>query len=295
MCFAALALGAQRHDCRQAVATAVLMMILSDIISVFESRLPLALQESWDVCGLHIGSQSQKIDGILFSYDVCLEVVEAAVKKKCQLIICHHPLRLKSEVAINLDDYEGRLISALIKNDIAVYVCHTNHDNSPDSLNFKALCALGCTDINALIPTPVHDYARITAHSPAGSGAVGNLVHPVTLDDLAKWTKNYFNVTSVRLTRTKAALVHRPAICTGSGSALLQAAITQKADALITGDIKYHTGVQAKRQDIALIDPGHFASEIKAPKALMEIARELLDDRVEMHSYDSLQDVFELV
>jgi putative NIF3 family GTP cyclohydrolase 1 type 2 len=50
------------------------------------------------------------------------------------------------------------------------------------------------------------------------------------------------------------------AVCGGSGSFLIPAAKREKAQVLITGDIKYHAWFDAE-PDLWLIDAGHFETE----------------------------------
>ena len=61
------------------------------------------------------------------------------------------------------------------------------------------------------------------------------------------------------------------AVCGGSGSSLLGDAIACRADALVTGDIKYHTWFEADNK-ILLADCGHFESE----KFSVEVLHDLI-------------------
>jgi putative NIF3 family GTP cyclohydrolase 1 type 2 len=51
------------------------------------------------------------------------------------------------------------------------------------------------------------------------------------------------------------------AVCGGSGSNLLSSAISSRADAFITGDVGYHTFLQAEGK-ILLVDAGHYETEL---------------------------------
>jgi putative NIF3 family GTP cyclohydrolase 1 type 2 len=52
----------------------------------------------------------------------------------------------------------------------------------------------------------------------------------------------------------------RVAVCGGAGSFLIKNAITSKADAFLTGDLKYHQFFDAGEK-ILLCDIGHYESE----------------------------------
>ncbi len=60
------------------------------------------------------------------------------------------------------------------------------------------------------------------------------------------------------------------ALCSGSGSSLLHDAIRAGADLLLTGDLKYHEAREAEAQGIALLDAGHFGTEILMVAAIQE-------------------------
>ena len=55
--------------------------------------------------------------------------------------------------------------------------------------------------------------------------------------------------------------VRRVAIVGGSGASFIGAARRAGADVLVTGDVKHHDALLAARLGLALVDPGHFASE----------------------------------
>ena len=63
-------------------------MKVKDVTKYLESIAPLQLQESYDNSGLQVGDFNSEIKGVLVSLDVTMEVVEQAIEKKCNLIIC---------------------------------------------------------------------------------------------------------------------------------------------------------------------------------------------------------------
>ena len=58
------------------------------------------------------------------------------------------------------------------------------------------------------------------------------------------------------------------ALCRGSGASFLHEAKRRGADLLVTGDIKYHEARAAEDLGVALIDAGHFGTEIIAAEGL---------------------------
>lgn len=161
-------------------------MKLSEILFQFEQRIPLNLQENWDRCGLQVGSLNQDVSKILFSIDICHEVIQFAVKNKIDFIVTHHPLSMSDYKNINLDTYEGQMIKTAIKNNIAIYSSHTNHDRSLESLSryyAKELHLNSVTPIEKanelysklIIFTPQsHTEILMEALFAAGAGKIGN-------------------------------------------------------------------------------------------------------------------------
>ena len=50
--------------------------------------------------------------------------------------------------------------------------------------------------------------------------------------------------------------LERAAVSTGSGKSMVAKAISSGAEVLVTGDIDYHTGIDAPSRGIAIIDAG---------------------------------------
>ena len=67
-------------------------MKLSDILSVLEEMAPLGYAEDFDNVGLLVGNPNQEIEGVLVCHDALESVIEEAVTKKCNLVVCFHPI-----------------------------------------------------------------------------------------------------------------------------------------------------------------------------------------------------------
>ena len=79
---------------------------------------------------------------------------------------------------------------------------------------------------------------------------------------------------SVRYTKLQGKKVSKVAVCGGSGSFLLDAAIAAKADVFVTADFKYHQFFDADNQ-IVIADIGHYESE----QFTAELIRDLLKQK----------------
>lgn len=127
-------------------------MLILDIIQTLESFAPLAYQESYDNSGLLIGNKNDTCTGVLCTLDVTVEVIEEAKQKNCNLIVAHHPIIFNSVKKITGSNYVEQIIINAIKNDIAIYACHTNLDNVFHGVNHQIANKLGLINIKILQP-----------------------------------------------------------------------------------------------------------------------------------------------
>ena len=92
-----------------------------------------------------------------------------------------------------------------------------------------------------------------------GAGAVGDLPEPMAFDAFLSAVKKAFG-TTLKFTAPIGKTVEKVAVCGGSGSFLLGAAVASGADVFITADYKYHQFFDADGK-ISILDVGHFESE----------------------------------
>lgn len=109
-------------------------MIIKDLLTTIDYHVPFSSAEEWDNVGLIIGDQETEITGILTALDCTNEIIEQAVSKNYNTIICHHPLIFKGVKTITNDGY-GKLIRKIIQNNIQVIVLHTNLDHYQFGVN----------------------------------------------------------------------------------------------------------------------------------------------------------------
>lgn len=104
----------------------------------------------------------------------------------------------------------------------------------------------------------------------AGLGVVGELAEPLGSDAFFELLRSSFGLEGLRYGKSNTTSVSRVALCGGSGSSLVNYAISAGADAFVTGDIKYHSFMDAS-ETIMLIDIGHYESEKFSLEILYEI------------------------
>lgn len=127
-------------------------MQISEIINFLETIAPPSLQESYDNAGLLTGMPELECSGVLVSLDITDDIIDEAIKHKCNLLIAHHPLIFKGLKRINGKDPVSRNIIRAIKNDLAIYAIHTNLDNVQHGVNGRIAEMLELQECEILLP-----------------------------------------------------------------------------------------------------------------------------------------------
>jgi dinuclear metal center YbgI/SA1388 family protein len=105
----------------------------------------------------------------------------------------------------------------------------------------------------------------------AGIGMVGEMESPLGSKEFLEMLRSVFKSVVIRHTRPPDKKIARVAVCGGSGSSLIHAAMKSKADVYVSGDFKYHDFFEAG-PGFMIADIGHFESE----QFTMEIFNDLL-------------------
>lgn len=200
-----------------------------EITAKIEAFAPLCTQEKWDASGWIVNRESLEVHKIMYALTITDKVYEQALKNNCDMIISHHPL----------------FFVPLEYRKINMYCAHTNLD----------LAEGGTSDL-------IIEKLGFKKSYNDGFVRVIELENPIEVEELRqKLLKispklRYVNNYDKKEVKTIG-------VCAGSGSEFIG-----KTDAFITGDLKFHTALDAKS---VVFDIGHFESEIFARELLQEI------------------------
>lgn len=166
---------------------------IKEIITVFESLSPLAYAEDFDNVGLLVGNSETEATGILVCHDALESVVDEAITKNCNIIVCFHPIIFSGLKKIIGDNYIERVVIKAIKNDIAIYAFHTALDNHQDGVN-KLFCdALGLIKTKILIPKPNFIRKLATYTIPENAEEVRNALFDAGAGNIGNYENCSFN------------------------------------------------------------------------------------------------------
>ena len=236
-------------------------MRCEELIKKLEEEYPLNVAEDWDNPGLLVGRRHREVSRVLVALDATEETIGQAIDSEADLIVTHHPLIFRSVSQVTDDSFIGRRILAMIEHGISCYAMHTNFD------------VLGMAHLNekqlSLQDTHVLCVTRESDGIVEGLGRVGDLEEPMTLRQTAAFVRRSLGIDAVRCYGLEEReegdsgekQIQRIAVCGGSGKGMVQAALDEGAQVLVTGDVDYHTAIDALAQGLNIIDAGHYGTE----------------------------------
>jgi dinuclear metal center YbgI/SA1388 family protein len=165
-------------------------MTVKEIIKYLEQWAPKEVAWGKDNVGLQVGNPEIKIKNILISLDLKEEVIDIAIKEKCNLIITHHPLLFYPLKNLDFSKNKNALmIKSLIKNNISLFSAHTNLDFTKDGVSYQLAKILSLKNIRFLknlsdnqfklaVFVPILFIEKVAeAIHQAGGGIIGEYSH----------------------------------------------------------------------------------------------------------------------
>lgn len=127
-------------------------MTIKDVISKIEKRINIAQAEDYDNIGLLCGLPDRNVSGVLVCHDALENVVDEAILKNCNLIVCFHPIIFAGLKSLTGKNYVERAVLKALENKIAIYAIHTAWDNDFFGVNAGICNILGVKNLRILQP-----------------------------------------------------------------------------------------------------------------------------------------------
>ena len=224
-------------------------MTCKEIMEKLEERWNPSYALEWDNVGLLVGREDKEIKKVFTALDATEETIAQALEFGADLLITHHPMLFSPVKKVTSADFIGRRLITMIQADLCYYAMHTNFDvKGMAQLNQECLGLAECEVLEETAPGE-------------GIGRVGVLDAPMDLKTFAEKVRNDFEIPDVRMYGDPAKSVCRVAVSSGSGKSMIRGAIAKGADVIVTGDVDYHSAIDAVAQGIAVIDAGHYGIE----------------------------------
>ncbi len=129
----------------------------------------------------------------------------------------------------------------------------------------EGLAASALEQLKAVHPYEEVAYDLYSLKNPGiklGIGRVGEWPQSRSFAQVTTELKRLFQTSLMKVTGQPPAMVKRVAVCGGSGGELIAQAWEKGAEIFITGDIRYHQAVPWAQGNMAILDLGHFATEV---------------------------------
>ncbi len=256
-------------------------MLLKNLEKKLDGLLMPQTSYEWDNSGLLIGEMQKDINSVMITLEIDEKVMIEAIDKKIDMIISHHPLIFKPKKNLKDSDKNSLIIMQLIKNNIAVYVAHTNYDIIKGGLNDYLAKLIGLSDIMTLYSDEEPQIGRC-----------GILKNKMTAEEFSEHLIKTTDVKNFRMVKSSDKPLEKIGLVTGAGIDYIINAINSGCDTFITGDVKYHEAQHAKELGINIFDIGHYASEIHFNISMKEFLEAYLDVKLRFVVTDKLEDPF---
>lgn len=247
------------------------MSTIATIAAFVEELAPFRLAEEWDNVGLLVGDREQCVTKIMTCLTVTPASAAEAIEGGAELIVTHHPIPFKAMKRLTTETTVGRVLLDLIRARVAVFSAHTAFDSASEGINQRLATGL---ELRGIAPLAPHAEGQ-------GTGRWGWLADPLSLGHLAQRLKRFLSIERLQLVGKPDQSIRTVAIGCGAAGELLDAARQNGCDAMVVGEARFHTCLEAEALGIALLMPGHFASERFAMECLADVlARQFPDVQV---------------
>lgn len=237
------------------------MTTVHDVGGFLDAYAPPHLAESWDNVGLLVGDAAQPISRVMTCLTVTPESLGEAIREQAELIVAHHPLPFQPLKRFTTATTTGRLMLNAMRHGIAIYSPHTAFDSAMEGINQWLAAGIGLQDVRPL---------RASATQPEiGTGRQGTAAG--TLAQLITSVKQFLALPQLQVVGSLETPLRKVAVGCGSAGSFLESALLAECNVFVTGETSFHTCLEARANNIALVLTGHYASERFAIERLADI------------------------
>ncbi len=268
------------------------MVQVRDVLNWIDTFAPFDTAETWDNVGLLVGDFSNEVKRLLITLDVDNTTMDEAIALNCDCIVSHHPILFGSVSSIISSKYPDNIIYKAIREGISIIAAHTNLDSSFRGTNTILASVIGLKNTEPLYENS--SFQNFPAYR--GIGLIGFLDKPIRLEGLLSTISRSLNGPPLFFAGNREGLIHRVAVCSGSGASVIKEAIRKGADCLVTGEVKYHDAQFASYNGLSIVGCGHFASEALIVPHLVKLLKEIaLKEKAEIEICEATsgKDIFQ--
>lgn len=230
----------------------------------------------WDPVGLQLGDPDADVTSIAVCHEVNDYVIDRIEAAPVDLLVTYHPLLFTPTTQITAGRSPAARSYRLIRMGVSLVVTHTDFDASPGG-TADALAEF--FDLRGIAPFGNDPESGLPAIGRYGE-------FDGTLAAVDAMVADEFGHVGVRISGDRHQEITTLAVVPGSGSSFIPAA-AEVADVLVTGDVSHHSAVAARDLGLAVVDPGHVATERPGMSRLVALVRAASDlDVVDLTGID---------
>ncbi len=235
-------------------------MQLDKLVSFLDRELAIAKFKDDSHNGLQVAN-SGRVTKVCVGVDATLPFFEKAAACGADLAICHHGLSWSDSLK-RITGLNYRLLSFLLKHDLALWACHLPLDAHPQLGNNACLArALGLRACR-----PAFDY-----HGQM-IGVCGALPQPVLFTVFQKLVARVVG-NEVRVLDFGRRTVRTVGIVSGGGASQIDQAAELGLDVYVTGESNLYAYNLARQEDLNAVFAGHYATEKCGVQAVGRLLR----------------------
>lgn len=235
------------------------MTITSDVLATRLDQI-MAVEQfrdaSWN--GLQVAN-SGRIDKICAGVDASLPFFEAAVAQGAGMVICHHGISWGTSLA-RITGLNYRLVSFLLRHDVALWACHLPLDAHPVHGNNAVLARL----------LGLRQRRSFADYNGQLIGICGELPQAIAFEVFAEQVRRKVNPQAAVHPFGKEQ-IKRVGVVSGGAASEVAEAVKEGLDAYITGEPSLEGYNRALQEEINVIYAGHYATEVFGVQALLRV------------------------
>jgi dinuclear metal center YbgI/SA1388 family protein len=232
------------------------MIALSELVPYLDDYLDIRRVPDWKDAhnGLQVDGRDS-VNRIAVAVDACLATISQTCAAGADLLIVHHGLFWGNTAPVTGAYY--RRLATLIKNDVALYSCHTPLDAHAEVGNNHVL-------LRRLGLTAAGRFGEMES-VPLGVWAETD----ESRGDFVARVAEVLGVTPLVIAAGPER-VARVGIITGGAGSWIDRAAAAGLDTFLTGEGAHHTYFEAEERGLNVLYAGHYATETLGVRALAE-------------------------
>lgn len=238
------------------------MPTVRDITEAIATRTRPEETPDWDPVGLQLGDPEANVGSVAVCHEVNDEVLDRLEQHPVDLVVTYHPLLFTPTNRIVAGRSAGARSYRLIRLGVNLVVTHTDFDAARGGTADALADLFDLRRVEAFGADPEAGLPAIGRHGSFGG----------TLAAIDAIVSDAFGPIGIRISGDRHRTVERVAVVPGSGSDFVVPA-AEVADVLVTGDVGHHSAVAARDLGLAVVDPGHIATERPGMPGLVAMVR----------------------